>query len=150
MSWQHWIDNGWLRSHRTSAEEISKLFVLADRYLSAAQQSISLDGKFLAAYHAALNLCSILLYAQGYRPARERQHHRTIQAVPLILGSDRLQDAKYLDDCRIKRNMAQYESAGVASKDEVVELISFAKTFRSDVLDWLRLHHPELLKEETD
>jgi hypothetical protein len=122
---------------------------LADRYLSDAQQNISLDGKFLSAYHAALNLCSVLLYAQGYRPNREREHYRTIQAVPLILGSDRAQDAKYLDDCRLKRNLAQYESAGVVSKNEAGDLISFVKTLRSDVLDWLRLHHPELLKEET-
>ena len=100
MSLQHWVDNGWLRSHRTSVEEISKLFAVADRYLADAGQNISADGKFMATYHAALNLCSVLLYAEGYRPVREREHYQTIQAIPLILGGDRAQDAKYLDDCR--------------------------------------------------
>ena len=61
----------------------------------------------MTAYHAALTLCSVLLYAQGYRPQKEREHYRTIKAMPLILGSDRIQDAKYLDDCRMKRNVAQ-------------------------------------------
>lgn len=146
MSLQLWADNGWLRLHRTSAEEISKLLVVADRYLADSQQDISLDGKFMAAYHAALHMCSILLYAQGYRSRREREQYRTIQAMPLILGGDRAKDAKYLDDCRIKRNVAQYESAGVVSKDEVRELVEFAKVLKSDVMEWLRQKHPELLK----
>ena len=146
MNLQHWVDNGWLREHRTSVEEITKLFLVADRSLSDSEKDISPDGKFMAAYHAALSLCSVLLYAAGFRPTRDREHYRTIQAMPLILGSDRAQDAQYLDNCRMKRNKAQYESTGIVSRNEAGDLIAFVKEFRSDVLDWLRQHRPELQK----
>jgi hypothetical protein len=46
----------------------------------------------------------------------------------------------------MKRNVAQYELAGVVSKSEAQELIKFVKEFRADVLDWLKQHTPELLR----
>ena len=48
---------------------------------------ISADWRFGIAYNAALKLCTILLYAEGYRPEKTLQHYRTIQALPLILGN---------------------------------------------------------------
>ena len=44
------------------------------------------DWRFGIAYNTALKLCTILLYASGYRAERTLQHYRTIQAMPLILG----------------------------------------------------------------
>jgi hypothetical protein len=38
------------------------------------------------------------------------QHYRTIQALPKILGSEKNDDAAYLDTCRAKRNTAEYGS----------------------------------------
>ena len=60
----------------------------------------------LQTYNAALKLCTILLYAEGYRPEKTLAHYRTLQALPLILGTERQDDADYLDTCRSKRNTA--------------------------------------------
>jgi hypothetical protein len=67
-----------------------------------------------------------------------------LTALPLILGQKRKDDADYLDACRSKRNTAEYDSAGVASEDDALELIKFVKELRQEVMAWLRKNHPEL------
>lgn len=131
MTLEQWAANGWLRSHETSPEEIANLFGIVDRDLADASGGISPDWRFGIAYNAALKLCTILLYASGYRAERVLQHYRTIQAMPLILGSDRRADAEYLETCRKKRNIVEYDYVGGATDDEVDELISFVKELRS-------------------
>jgi hypothetical protein len=64
--------------------------------------------------------------------------------MPLILGSDRRADAEYLETCRKKRNIVEYDHVGGATDDEVDELISFVKELRSGVLGWLRENYPQL------
>jgi hypothetical protein len=85
MSLQQWAENRWLRAHRTSPEEIANLLQIVDRDLKDAAEPISPDWRFGIAYNAALRLCTILLYAEGYQAERSLQHYRTIQAMALIL-----------------------------------------------------------------
>jgi hypothetical protein len=89
MSLEQWAVNGWLRSHKTSTQEISDLLSIVDRDLTDAESGISPDWRFGIAYNAALKLCTILLYASGYRAEKTLQHYRTIQSLSLILGIDR-------------------------------------------------------------
>jgi hypothetical protein len=70
--------------------------------------------------------------------------HFTLQALPLILGPGRRDDADYLDACRSKRNTAEYDSVGCVSIDEARELVTFATALRQDVKAWLWDTHPEL------
>lgn len=144
MSLNRWVENGWLRRHKTSPEEIENLLMIIDRDLRDAKESISDDWRFGIAYNAALKLCTILLYAEGFKAERTLQHYRTIQALPLILGKNRKADAEYLDSCRAKRNIIEYDYIGDATGDDADELIEFTKTLRSDVLSWLNENHPEL------
>lgn len=144
MSLQQWADNGWLRSHQTSPEEISNLLNIVDRDLQDASGNISDDWRFGIAYNAALKLCTILLYASGYRSERTLQHYRTIQALPLILGEDHKSDAQYLDVCRNKRNIVEYDYIGEVTDTDVDELIQIAKKLRTKVIAFLGDHHPEL------
>jgi hypothetical protein len=99
MTLKQWEDNGWLKPHRTSLREIKDLLRIVDRDRLDAESGISPDWRFGIAYNAALKLCTILLYAEGYRPSRELQHYRTLAALPEILGEARKADARYLDDC---------------------------------------------------
>ncbi len=146
MSLKQWADNSWLRAHRTDREEIRNLLAVADRSLGDAGEDISPDGSFMMAYNAALNLCTILLYAEGYRPATSSlRHYRTLAAMPLILGEGRNKDAEYLDACRMKRNKVEYDYAGVASRSEVRELVDFTGTLREEVIHWLKTNQPELV-----
>jgi hypothetical protein len=113
MSLKQWADNGWLKPHQTSRREIKNLLDIVDRDMLDAGSAISTDWRFGIAYNAALKLCTVLLYAEGYRPSRELQHYRTLAALPEILGEARKGDAKYLDDCRKKRNIVEYDYVGV-------------------------------------
>ena len=146
MNLKQWLDNGWLRKHRTDQQEIANLFQIVDRDLKDAQEkSISPDWRFGIAYNGALKLCTILLAAKGYRPERTLQHYRTILAMPEILGKELKEDAQYLDTCRKKRNIAEYDQIGVISETEAEELLKFAKVLRQQVLDWLKANHPDLI-----
>jgi uncharacterized protein (UPF0332 family) len=148
MSLKQWTDNGWLRPHKTSAKEISDLLRIVERDLQDAAGSISADWQFGIAYNAALKLCTILLYASGYKPEKTLQHYRTIQALPLILGNTYKEDAKYLDTCRNKRNIAEYDYVGIASSDDVNELVEFVKELREKIMQWLKEKHPQLVSSK--
>lgn len=145
MSLKQWLDNGWLRQHETSKNEILDLLSIVDRDLKDARAGLSADWQFGIAYNAALKLCSILLYAAGFKSERTLQHYRTIQAMPLILGEDRKKDAQYLDACRSKRNIAEYHRVGVVTERDAEELVQFVKEFKNDVINWLKKNRPNLI-----
>lgn len=146
MSLQTWLSAGWLRPHQTSPKEIRDLWLIAERDLKdAASGGISHDWQYGIAYNAALKLCTILLYTEGYRPEKSLAHYRTLQALPLILGSHRNADADYLDGCRKKRNTVEYDYAGGATAADAEELIRFSNELRIEVLAWLKANHPKLV-----
>jgi len=146
MSLEIWFKNGWLRAHRTTPAQVAELFAIVDRDLEDARtERLSTDWQFGIAYNATLKLCTILLYAAGYRPEKNLAHYRTLQALPLILGADRQDDADYLDTCRGKRNTAEYDSAGQISPEEARELVAFSVELREAVKAWLSHTHPELI-----
>ena len=145
MSLRDWSESGWLRSHTTSRQEIEGLLGIVERDLADARANISADWRFGIAYNAALRLCTVLLYAEGYRPERSLQHYRTIQALAVILGNDARVDVDYLEVCRKKRNVIEYDAAGTVTERDAAELAKFASGLRTRVLEWLKDHHAELL-----
>ena len=145
MTLRRWSDNGWLRPHTTTSNEIENLFQIVDRDLKDARSGVSADWRFGIAYNAALKLCTVLLYAEGYKAERNLQHYRTIQALPKMLGSEKIDDASYLDTCRAKRNTAEYDSVGVATDRDSDELIEFTESLKNEVMEYLKKNHPELL-----
>jgi len=145
MSLQQWVEHGWLRPHKTSREEIENLLRIVNRDLEDAAGDISPDWRFGIAYNAALKLCTILLYAEGFRPERTLQHYRTIQSLSVIFGKERGEDVKYLDTCRNKRNIVEYDYVGGVTEKDATELIEFAEELRKDVMKWLKEKHSELI-----
>lgn len=145
MRLQQWASNGWLRSHQTSPSQIADLLAIVDRDLEDSLRDLSPDWQFGISYNAALKLCTILLYACGYRPEKNLAHYRTLAALPLILGSTRKNDADYLDACRAKRNTVEYDAAGMVSPSEATELRTFTHELRTDVIAWLKANHPTLI-----
>ncbi len=144
MNLKQWADNAWLKSHKTSAEEIGNLLAIVERDLKdAIEGGISADWRFGIAYNAALKLCTIFLYAEGYKAERALQHYRTIQALPLILAPERKSDANYLETCRSKRNTAEYDYVGGVTENDASELIEFVEVLKDDVETWLEKEHPE-------
>ncbi len=146
MTLQRWSENGWLRRHKPSVQEIRDLLKIVDRDLRDCQATaVSTDWQFGIAYNAALKLCTILLHAEGYRAEKNLQHYRTIQTLPLTLGAGRKADADFLDSCRNKRNIVEYDRTGAVSVAEVSDLVALVKELREEVLKWLGKRHPELL-----
>lgn len=146
MSLEDWANNGWLRLHKTSKQEICNLLQIVKRDLKDAQGSdLSADWQFGIAYNAVLKLCTVLIYSEGYRPERNLAHYRTLQALPIILGAERSEDADYLDACRTKRNTVEYDYVGGATKSDANELIEFTKELNDDVMNWLKKEHPGLI-----
>ncbi len=144
MSLLDWSNAGWLRPHVTSRQQITDLFAIVDRDLEDATRGLSPDWQFGIASNAALKLCTVLVYAEGWRPEKNLAHYRTLQALPLILGTTRQTDADYLDTCRAKRNTAEYDAPGQVSAKEAKELADFARELREDVIAWLEKKHPPL------
>lgn len=118
--------------------------MIIDRDLKDTEGGISDDWRFGIAYNAALKLCTILLYAEGFQAEKTLQHYRTIQALPLILGDNRKNDAEYLNSCRSKRNIVEYDYVGGVTGHDADELIAFVKELKADVIEWLNSNHPEL------
>lgn len=70
--------------------------------------------------------------------------------MPLILGKDRESTATYLDACRKKRNVLEYDMAGAATREDAEELLGFVRELRDEVLRWLRGNHPQLCPAHTE
>jgi len=90
MSLEDWKRNHWLKEAKPTLTEITQLFAVVDREISDASVSqLSVDGRFMHAYDAALNLCTIALRSSGYAVMKGQGHHKkTIEALPLCLGKE--------------------------------------------------------------
>ena len=146
MTLRDLLAEGRLRAHMTSAQEVADLLRVVDRDLAdAAVAQLSADRRFATAYNAALQLATIALHAAGYRAVGTGHHWATFQALPEVApGPQSRTRADYLNQCRSKRNMTDYDRAGVVSDAEAAEILAEARMFRVDLLAWLGQHHPTL------
>jgi hypothetical protein len=148
MSLELWKQHGWLREYKTSAQEVNSLMELVERDLTdAAREEISKDWRFNIAYNSGLQLRTIVLYAAGYRAGRgERKHYRVIQALSLVMGPGFSTMRDYLDNCRRKRNISEYDAIDTISAKEAEDLLQTVQELKADVESWLRKNHPEIYK----
>ena len=144
MTLQDWLNSKWLKSHKTSPEEIKQLFRIAQRDLHDASISdVSLDWRLAMAYNASLRYATMALNACGYRTAGEGHHERLIESLKYTIGVDPGIMAQ-LHGFRKKRNVGSYDVAGTVSQYEVDQAIHLAKELFGLVKDWLKKKHPEL------
>lgn len=144
MSLNDWQTNGWLASHRTSRQEISDLLEVVDRDLEQAQTpGLIPDWKLNIAYNAALQAGVAALAAAGYRPSRDNKHFRVIQSLAFTIGLGR-GEVLLLDQFRKKRNVSDYERAGLVSDQEASEMLELAREIQRQLLIWLKANYPHL------
>ena len=146
MTSQTWLKNRWLTKHQRSPEEVADLLTIVDRDLEdASVDRLSPDWRLSIAHNAALQLATLALAAEGYRPERLRAHERAIQSLRLTIAADpRLVDT--LDGVRRKRNLINYERAGTTSPSEANEVYRLTTRLREDVVKWLVDRHPDLVR----
>ena len=146
MNFDRWLKEDQLRKHKTNKKEIQELFEIVQRDLDDASVSgLSTDRRFLIAYEAALTLATIPLYCSGFETYGKGHHWLTFRLLPEVLGGEYSDMAHYFDQCRTKRNVGTYDRGGQITDSEVEELISEAKIFQEDIMDWIRQNHPELI-----
>jgi hypothetical protein len=87
-----------------------------------------------------LQLATLALAADGYRPGRERAHERAILSLRETAGiASKTVDV--LDTVRRKRNQISYEHAGTISDAEAEEFHKTVSSLRADVVRWLKKKH---------
>ncbi len=125
------LKKGQLVREDKSQQEINELFHIVDRDLRDSQtDELSEDWQFGIAYNAALKLATILIRAHGYRVRGTGFHLNTIQLIPEFLGEESIASQVFLDACRTKRNILEYDSIGGVTIQEVKELQDFVHEFR--------------------
>jgi uncharacterized protein (UPF0332 family) len=145
VSLEDWLASGWLVEHEAGRDEIANLLAIADRDLDqCALQELVPDWLHNIAYTAALQLASAALVACGYRASREVQHFRVLQSLAHTVGSDP-KTIRRLDRARKRRNFSAYDTAGMITEHEAVEVVAEAKALRDRVVEWLEREHPHLV-----
>jgi hypothetical protein len=144
------LAEGRVRPHRTSAKEVADLLRVVDRDLADAEiPQLSTDRCFATAYNAALQLATIALTPAVSAPVGAGHHWVTFQALPEIMGTQAQVRADYLDNCRSKRNVTDYDRVGGISQREAENLLAEVRAFREDLLGWLKRSHPSLWPKGT-
>jgi hypothetical protein len=147
MSLEDWKRNHWLKDSIPTLTEITQLFAVVDREIhDASVAGLSVDGKFMHAYDAALNLCTIALRSNGYSVVKGQGHHKkTIEALPLCLGKSFAEIADQIEIASRQRGHAMYDRTGVVEDSDADDLLQTAVALRSALLEWLKAQHPDLL-----
>lgn len=146
MTLRGWQENRWIDAHSTSPDEIARLLSIVDRDLrDAAVPGLSADTKGNLSYNACLQLATLAMFAEGYRPGRDRGHERAIASLRLTIGAP-AETVDLLDLARRKRNAAQYGAAGGTSSKEAAELLAVATALRHEVMAWMKKTHPTLIR----
>ena len=134
--------NSWTNrciKHTASKDELADLIRIADRDLRLAEKlNDDNDWQFAIAYNAVLQLATILIRASGYRVNTKTSHHWvTLTVFPEFLGETFRKTSDYFNECRVKRNSAEYKISGDISLKDALHLIHEAKIFKKKVLSWL-------------
>jgi predicted CopG family antitoxin len=148
MSLKNWRNNGWLKDHKTSLQEITDLLAVSERDLKdSSAPGLSPDWQLAIAYNAALQAATAALFASGYRAGREAHHYRIIQSLAHTIQakSDLINQ---LDKFRKKRNIGGYEAAGRISQQEADEMKKLAKDLYEQIVKWLHQHHANLMTKK--
>ena len=104
---------------------------------------LSADWRLGISYNAALQLATLALAAEGYRPGRDRAHERAILSLRDTVDADP-KTVDLLDLTRRKRNLVNYERAGMTSATEAEEVHAAATALRGEVVRWLKRKHRAL------
>ena len=147
MTLEQMLEYGHLRRHQTSAQEIKNLLAIVERDLRDSNTpDLSADARYAMTYNAGLKLCTILLFASGYRTGQGDSHHyRTIETMPVILGPSHAKNGEYFNGCRNRRHKIEYDCAGVAGDNDVNDLQEFVAELKTATMAWMQKNHPELL-----
>ena len=135
-----------IERHLTNSNELAGLRKLVARDLAdATVPGLSADRTFATSYNAVLHLSKMFLACAGYRVSATfpGQHQTTFEAAGLVLGAAARQLTDYFETCRRKRNVIDYDSAGVTTESQAAELLGKATQYQKLVEGWIAKNHPK-------
>jgi hypothetical protein len=139
------LDSRQLEAQPAEDAEIAGMWTKAVRTLrSSGVEGLDPDSAFTLAYQAALQACTAVVRAAGYRVRGQGHHHHTFAAVA-ALGLGELADAaRELNVIRQGRHDAVYDwDAGTEAED--LEAIGAAGSLLfGEAFRWLRAERPRL------
>lgn len=139
MSWESLLRDGKVVAHKATRSELDELRGVVARNLSdAAIEELSDDNRFGLAYEAGLLLAKMVVTKAGYRIRGSGGHQTMLEALELAMGVEVHQMARYLDQCRRKRNTLSYDMSLVASSKEADELLEEVHGFKRQVERWIK------------
>ncbi len=146
MSLKDLLNQGKLKPHKTNKEEIKMLLQLINRDIQDALiETLSEDRRFAIAYNVILQSATVILYCKGYKTTGTGHHYTTFLSLKFILGKNYYALINYFNDCRAKRNLTDYISAGQISEKEANEIVDEAKKFHEFLISWLKKNYPNYL-----
>ena len=108
MSLESYLNNGWIRKHESSVDEIAKLMAIADRDIEQSQiPGLGPEWRFDIAYNSTLQSAVAALAVAGFQAERQNKHMRTLECLHYTIGIAR-EGVDFLDACRRKRHIAVY------------------------------------------
>lgn len=147
MNLKNWLNDKRIVEYRSSPGEIAELFLICDRDLEKANiPELGPDWQLSIAHNAAIQAAKAALAALGYRARKEGQHYILLQSLAFTVKMP--QDTiDQLNKFREKRNISDYERAGMVTEYEAQEMLTLAKKVRDEVEAWIRTNYPHLIRE---
>lgn len=146
MTLRNLLRTGQLEEHETDSDQVRRMLDSARRSIADAKQdSISQETRFDAAYRAITQICTVALWANGYRTSRNRPGHHQVMIQSLVhsvgLANERV---RLLDTFRIKRNAIDYTGDDVDGAS-LGECVAATESLLQHVLEWLSQNKPDLV-----
>ena len=139
MTLENWAENGWLKTAEPVDEDIESLLSVAQRNIMDSRvKGLSDDSVYMLAYQGILSCASALLLARGFRSASKGQHYYSIESLRETLPNDEQVDV--LQQIRNKRNIIQYEQAGIVSPSESHRILELAHEIFTRTKELLHTH----------
>jgi hypothetical protein len=129
----------------TDRIEIGKLLVTIDEDIADSEvRGVSPGGRFRSAYAAIRSLATTVVRASGFRVRSSDGGHRLTFEVLALLETSFHHHVSLFNRWRRLRNDMMYTGGVTVASEAAEEIIHVAKVFRTEVLHWIKAHHPEL------
>lgn len=147
-TFQTLVDRGWLEPHRRQVEEVAHLWQVAISDIERAEREPGRSAeararRFELAWQGAAKLCLVVMYAEGFRPARgPATLARVASVLAQLPGLVDPSVAAVIEEGRQRRERPN--GFDDVAQSEVRRLLTAAGQLRERVRGWLRAQHADV------
>jgi hypothetical protein len=140
------IDSRHIDAAPADDAEVQGMWRKAERSLqSSAVTALDPDSAFTLAYQGALQACTAIIRAAGYRTHGEGHHHHTFAAAAALDLGEISSAARDLNVIRQQRHGAVYDWEAVTRDQDLAALRSAAARLFEHGRRWLRTQRPRMV-----